>query len=96
MQPEELDGRGRAYTPNLADILAATKLLEAGQRATLNLTAPNEEGTYEYVCTYPNHWTMMWGQMIVTKDVESYLQEHPLPAQPGAVASADHEHTHGK
>jgi azurin len=95
MKPEELDSRGRAYMPNTQDILAATKLLEAGQRARLSLTAPEEAGTYEYVCTYPNHWMVMWGQLIVTKDVEGYLQANPEAPVPTA-AAAEHDHHHAK
>jgi len=92
MKPEDDDGRGRAYVPRTPDIIAATRMLEAGQRATLSMTAPNEEGEYEYVCTYPNHWMMMWGQLIVTKDIESYLQKHPIANLPAPVAAAGHEH----
>jgi len=32
MTPDKLDGQGRAYMPNSSDILAATKLVEPGQR----------------------------------------------------------------
>jgi azurin len=96
MKPEELDGRGRAFVPGTPDILAATKLLEAGQKATLSLTAPNEEGDYEYVCTYPGHWMIMWGQLIVTKDVDGYLQTHPVANLPLPVAGDEHEHQHGQ
>ena len=31
----------------------------------MKLIAPKKEGEYEYFCTYPNHWEMMWGRMIV-------------------------------
>ena len=92
MGPEDDDGRGRAYVPRTSDVVAATHMLEAGQRATLTMTAPNEEGDYEYVCTYPNHWMLMWGQLVVTKDIESYLQRHPMPNLPAPVAAAGHEH----
>ena len=95
MKPEELDGRGRAFMPNTQDILAATKLIEAGQRARLSLTAPEEPGTYEYVCTYPNHWMVMWGQLIVTRDVDAYLQANPEAPLPAA-ATGEHEHQHAK
>src|SRR5262249_22734651 len=97
MRPDEMDGRGRAFIPNTPDILAATKLVESGQRAKLNLTAPNETGTYEYVCTYPGHWMLMWGQLIVTQDVDAYLQAHPEAPLPVSTAGADGEpeHHHG-
>jgi len=96
MTPDALDGRGRAFVPNTPDVIAATKLLESGQRATLSMTAPNEEGECEYVCTYPGHWMVMWGQLIVTKDPEAYLQAHPVPVLPSAVAEAAHAHQHGQ
>ena len=86
MKPEDLDGRGRAYVPKGPDVIAATKLLEAGERTRLTMTAPNEEGDYEYVCTYPGHWMVMWGQLVVTRDPETYLQRHPLPAEPVVTA----------
>src|SRR2546422_9814622 len=91
MKPQDLDARGRAFIANATDVLAATKLLEAGQRAKLSLTAPNETGTYEYVCTYPNHWMVMWGQLIVTKDVDAYLQDHPEAPIPAAASGHQHE-----
>jgi hypothetical protein len=76
-------------------VIAATRLLESGQRQTLSITAPNEEGENEYVCTFPGHYQLMWGKLIVTKDVDAYLQAHPeAPAVGmGATASAaGHQH----
>jgi azurin len=95
MKPDQLDGRGRAFIPNTPDVIAATRLLESGQRQTLSITAPNEEGENEYVCTFPGHYQLMWGKLIVTKDVDAYLQAHPeAPAVGmGATASAaGHQH----
>ena len=46
-------------------IIAATKLLEPGQSETLKMTAIRNEGTYEYVCTFPGHWLVMQGEMVV-------------------------------
>jgi glucose/arabinose dehydrogenase/azurin len=91
MKPEDDDGRGRAYVPRTTDVYAASKLIEAGQRASITLTAPNEEGVYEYVCTYPGHWTVMWGQLIITRDVDGYLQNNPVPVQ---TTQAGTEHGH--
>ncbi len=66
--PTKLDSQGRAYVPDGDPrVIAATKLLEAGQKEILEITAPTEEGTYEYVCTFPGHWTIMWGELIVTQ-----------------------------
>ena len=82
MKPDELDGEGRAFIPQSPDILAATRLIEPRQKTALKLTAPMEEGTYEYFCTYPGHYLIMWGQLIVTRNADDYLQSHPQPTLP--------------
>jgi hypothetical protein len=56
------------------------------------MTAPNEEGLYEYVCTYPGHWMVMWGQLVITKDVDSYLDKNPMPVQTTQASAAEHSH----
>src|SRR6185503_17187707 len=94
MTPDQLDRQGRAYIPRTSDILGATKLLEPGQKESLKITAPKIEGSYEYVCTYPGHWELMWGTLIVTKDVDAYLQANPEATQPRPEAAAHHEHNH--
>jgi azurin len=96
MKPDELDGKGRAYMPKTRDILAATRLLDPGQKETLKLTAPSEPGDYEYVCTFPGHHMVMWGRLIVTQDVDAYLQAHPEAPLPAVSPIAEHEHLHGK
>jgi plastocyanin len=78
MRPDQLDSQGRAYLPSSKDVIAASRLLEAGQRQTLKLTAPTTPGAYEYVCTFPGHWTLMWGTLVVTSDVEGYLEKNPV------------------
>lgn len=76
--PDKLDSKGRAYVPNKDPrVIAATKLLEAGKKETIQLTAPTQEGVYEFVCTFPGHWTIMHGQLVITKDVEAYLKANP-------------------
>jgi len=97
MGPTSLDKEGRAYIPkNNKDIIAASKTLEPGQKEQLKVTAPTKEGEYEYVCTFPGHWPLMWGRLIVTKDVDAYLQAHPQapPTAPGAAAGMDHSMMH--
>ena len=78
MRPDQLDSKGRPYIPDSSDIIAVTKLLEAGERTTLKMTAPTAEGEYAYVCTFPTHWTLMWGRLIVTRDVDAYLRANPI------------------
>jgi azurin len=95
MKPDQADAQGRQFIPRTREVIAGTKMLEPGQRYRLQMTAPMAEGEYEYVCTYPGHWEMMWGKLIVTKDVDAYLQSHPENAQAQAAApgaQAQHEH----
>ncbi|MBI1246620.1 hypothetical protein GC197_02105 [bacterium] len=41
---------------------------KAAQIAVLRFEAPKEEGIYPYVCTFPGHWVVMNGVMVVAKD----------------------------
>jgi len=92
MQPDKLDDRGRAFMPKTTDILSATRMLDAGQKATLSFSGIQDVGTHEFVCTFPNHWANMWGQLIVTKDVDDYLSKNPDAKLPGAAAGHKHGH----
>jgi glucose/arabinose dehydrogenase/azurin len=91
MKPDELDSRGRAFIPESPDILAATKLIEPHEKTALKLTAPTQEGAYDYFCTYPGHYLIMWGQLIVTKNVDEYLRTHPQPTLPSQAAKIDNK-----
>ncbi len=73
MQPTP-DSEGRSFIPDDKRILFAAKMIEPGMKERLKITAPSEPGDYEYVCTYPDHWKTMFGELRVVKDVEAYLQ----------------------
>jgi azurin len=78
--PTKLDAQGRAYLPdNDSRVWAASKLVEAGKSEMFVATAPTVEGVYEYVCTFPGHWSIMRGKLVVTKDVAAYLKANPEP-----------------
>ena len=91
LPPEHVDRNGRAWVPESREIIAATKLLETGQSETLRLRPIQDEGVYEYVCTFPGHWTVMYGQLVITKDVAAYLKANPS-AQPAPAPAAAHTH----
>ncbi len=98
MKPDDLDAQGRPYMPKGLKFLAATKLIEPGQKTTLKMVAPEKEGDYDYFCTYPSHWELMWGRLVVTKDVDAYLQSHaeaPPTGQGVGEGAAAHVHHHG-
>ncbi|MCE9518432.1 MAG: HEAT repeat domain-containing protein, partial [Verrucomicrobia bacterium] len=79
MTPDKLDKQGRAYMPTdkKFQIHGATKLLEADQKEKIQINGLAKEGEYEYVCTFPGHYLIMWGKLIVTKDVDDYLAKNP-------------------
>ena len=83
-RPDKRDKKGRPYYPEKDKrVHEGTKLIEPGQKDTIKWTAPNKDGEYDYVCTFPGHWMIMWGRIVVTKDVDAYLAAHPdatLPA----------------
>ena len=90
-RPDQLDKKGRAYVPEDGKnqdkrVIDATKTVEPGEKETLKMTAPGREGEYEYVCTMPGHWVIMWGKLVVTKDVDAYLQAHPTAEPTGVEA----------
>jgi hypothetical protein len=71
-------------------ILAATKLVEPGQKETLKLTAPTRPGTHEFVCTFPEHWKVMFGQLVVVKGKAALLEASATPAPQQAAAAHNH------
>lgn len=47
-------------------VIAATAMLGDGESDTITITAPDETGEYDYVCTFPGHFQGgMVGQLIV-------------------------------
>jgi azurin len=59
------DGLAREYIPTSAKVLHATPLVQPGQEAKLVFTAPTRPGNYPYLCTFPGHWRLMRGTLIV-------------------------------
>jgi len=53
------------YIPDDKRIMHATKMLKQAQRQTLRFIAPSEPGNYPYLCTFPGHWTIMKGVLVV-------------------------------
>jgi azurin len=40
-------------------------MLNQGDREVLRFTAPTTKGKYPYICTFPGHWLVMKGEMVV-------------------------------
>ncbi len=55
----------KSYIPGTPKILASIPLVNSAGRATLEFTAPREKGEYPFICTFPGHWRLMKGVIIV-------------------------------
>ncbi|TLP70696.1 PVC-type heme-binding CxxCH protein [Maribacter sp. ACAM166] len=55
----------RNYVPQANDVLHATPLLNPDDSYSLKFRAPSIPGEYPYICTFPGHWRIMQGVMIV-------------------------------
>jgi len=58
-------GADNNYIPKMPEVLNATALVSPGEKATLSFTAPSTPGEYPFVCTFPGHWRIMRGVMVV-------------------------------
>jgi putative heme-binding domain-containing protein len=55
----------RHYVPDTPEVLAFTDIVSPGEEFSIYLTAPDEPGRYPFLCTFPGHWMVMNGEMIV-------------------------------
>ncbi|MGJ8657314.1 MAG: DUF7133 domain-containing protein [Akkermansiaceae bacterium] len=59
------DAIKKAYVPDSKEVLHASKLVNPNQTEELKFKAPTTPGSYPFLCTFPGHWTVMQGVMIV-------------------------------
>jgi azurin len=52
------------YIPNSDETIAYTKMLGGGESTTISFSTP-EAGIYTYICSFPGHYMMMRGELIV-------------------------------
>lgn len=55
----------RHYVPKSADVIAYADITEPGKRQTIHFTVPAAPGRYPFLCTFPGHWQLMNGALIV-------------------------------
>ena len=58
-------GMEKSYVPDSPKVLHATPLVEPNGKAELKFDAPTTPGRYPYICTFPGHWRVMRGVLIV-------------------------------
>ena len=51
------------YTNSNA-IIAYTDLIGGGESSTITFDAP-DKGIYDFICSFPGHWSIMKGKLIV-------------------------------
>ena len=61
----EPDAARRQYVPRSADVIVYTDIVHPGDSFTVYFRAPREKGRYPYLCSFPGHWMVMNGQMVV-------------------------------
>jgi plastocyanin len=60
-------GLAQQYVPEMSQVLAASRLVDPGQSASIRFRAPAQAGSYPYVCTFPAHWRVMNGVLKVVE-----------------------------
>ena len=57
--------RENEYIPDGNETIAYTKMIGGGESDTITFTAP-DKGSYTYICTFPGHYGLMRGILIVS------------------------------
>lgn len=59
------DALSKHFIPMSDDILCHTRLLHPKDSTLIHFNAPEQPGSYPYLCTFPGHWSIMRGVLIV-------------------------------
>ncbi|MGV8878689.1 MAG: PVC-type heme-binding CxxCH protein [Sphingobacteriaceae bacterium] len=59
------------FIPQSKDIIAHTKLVNNGQTDEIKFIAPEKTADYDFICSFPGHWSMMRGVMKVVTSAEA-------------------------
>ena len=57
--------RENEYIPDGNETIAYTKMIGGGESDTITFSAP-DKGSYTYICTFPGHYGLMKGVLIVS------------------------------
>lgn len=60
-----MDGYKKHFVPKVPEVLFSTPLVKPNSSYALRMEAPKEPGSYPYICTFPGHWIIMKGVLIV-------------------------------
>jgi putative heme-binding domain-containing protein len=59
------DAAARNYVPKTDEVLFYTDVVPPQGTAAIHFLAPAERGRYPFLCTFPGHWMVMNGEMLV-------------------------------
>ena len=65
MAADPVAAKSGQFIPQSKKIIAHTRMLKQGESEFLRFKAPSKPGEYPYLCTFPGHWTIMRGKLIV-------------------------------
>ncbi|HSJ01208.1 MAG TPA: PA14 domain-containing protein [Verrucomicrobium sp.] len=69
-------GMTKQWIPENPRIIAHTPMVDPHQKGSLTFTAPEAEGEYPYVCTFPGHAMVMNGLITVAKAIPPIRNLH--------------------
>ena len=58
-------GVAQHYVPNDKGVIAMSPILQSGNSYVIYFRAPRKLGTYPFLCTFPGHWHVMQGKLII-------------------------------
>ncbi|MAT31886.1 MAG: hypothetical protein CMP29_08870 [Roseibacillus sp.] len=62
---QDPDAMERAFVPDSDKVIWATPLVNGKGQVEQEFTAPEQPGRYPFLCTFPGHWRVMKGVLIV-------------------------------
>lgn len=58
----------RHYVPESDDVVVWTDIVEPGGAATIHFQAPRTPGRHPFLCSFPGHWMVMNGSLVVADE----------------------------
>lgn len=75
-------GQDQNFVPDSEWVLAYAPVLGPEASHSFTFTAPQQEGVYPYVCTYPGHGAVMYGAIYVThQEIPPLDRDEHIPPQ---------------
>jgi putative heme-binding domain-containing protein len=61
----DADAAARNYVPKAKEVLVYTDVVPPQESTAIHFRAPTERGRYPFLCTFPGHWMVMNGELLV-------------------------------